>query len=281
MSFGNNISGENIAMPAEDIFLSEQLIDFMQRLGFEDIDHRIDVGNCSYRTPISEAIERNLPEIVTELLQNGVEVDQNCDGTFSPLGLAARCCFKNICEIILAFNASVDFIPQHDTAHPQKFFAKNTPLMFACCAYRRFKFNIVDGHEAIELEDYNIVKKDAVTTAMFLIERGANVNALDEDNATILFGAIQNYELTRLLLSKGINIHMRDNQGSTALHSILENSTPGLFYRDPFESVPKNVDVVEEDKASIRYFAPDIDAVREVASALIQQNFRKYRLNKV
>jgi ankyrin repeat protein len=73
-------------------------------------------------------------------------------------------------------------------------------------------------------------------SARFLIESGANVNAISTTLQTPLIAAVEMPEIVRLLLEHGANPNNQDSQGNTALHKALHPISTKLlleFGADP------------------------------------------------
>ena len=69
----------------------------------------------------------------------------------------------------------------------------------------------------------NISSYRDVTTIRFFLDRGADVDAVDDSHSTLLHRASinRNVEVTQLLLEYGANTNMRDGEGQTPLHQAL------------------------------------------------------------
>lgn len=61
--------------------------------------------------------------------------------------------------------------------------------------------------------------KDCLQIARLLLKHGANVNAVNQEGRTALWSCMTNmqYPTIQLLLDKGIDVHIKDKQGKTAL----------------------------------------------------------------
>jgi ankyrin repeat protein len=72
---------------------------------------------------------------------------------------------------------------------------------------------------AMEKALIRAIRSNSTGDVTSLIERGANVNAKDEEGATPLMIAagMGRVEMVKLLLSKGADVNARDNSGVTAL----------------------------------------------------------------
>jgi ankyrin repeat protein len=60
----------------------------------------------------------------------------------------------------------------------------------------------------------------------FLIKRGADVNAKDDEGKTVLMHAVERFhvELVKTLIEKGADVNSRSNDGSTALNLAQKKS---------------------------------------------------------
>lgn len=91
------------------------------------------------------------------------------------------------------------------------------------------------------------VRYEKTKTAETLIDHGANINAINNDNKTpLLVAANRNYrkETTEMLLKKGANVHAKDNSGQTALHINLNG---GGWLRMPQLLIDYGADVHAKD----------------------------------
>ena len=239
--------------------VSKELQAFLEAHGF-DKPHQLKVVGDSTNSPMREAITNNLPDFVLELLENGAPVHEKCDGDLCPLALAARYCRPKICEIILSFGANVDFIPEQSEPERTWIFGRRTPLHLAARSI------------CVIFERPQNFKSDAIATINLLLDNGADINSLDDEQTTILFGdfALGSLEMTQLLLKRGINIHARNVDGDTVLQDLFSDFAPILFYKNPFNNSPKQIEISEHGRPP-----PDIDAVRELAAVLIQHQLRK------
>jgi ankyrin repeat protein len=56
----------------------------------------------------------------------------------------------------------------------------------------------------------------------FLLDRGGNINYVDDTNSTplILAASAGRYEVVRLLIGKGANVNHKTNRGQSSLHYV-------------------------------------------------------------
>ena len=103
-----------------------------------------------------------------------------------------------------------------------------TPLHYAAKYLPRI-YNENEAVDGVEGTSTEVTKKSSSSRAIgLLLERGADVNATDDDGLTPLAVACQrgnHFGVESLLKAAHIDINMRDKQGSTALHEACENGS--------------------------------------------------------
>lgn len=100
-----------------------------------------------------------------------------------------------------------------------------TPLHYSA----KYLPRIFNENEAVNSEMVEVTTTSSSFKAVkLLLQKGANVNAEDNDGLTPLAIACQRgnyFAVERLLQAEQIDITLVDNQGSTALHEACENGT--------------------------------------------------------
>jgi ankyrin repeat protein len=105
---------------------------------------------------------------------------------------------------------------------------RETPLIHAIRPYSKIKWNSV-GNAQIGVKDW--IYADNIEVVTLLLDRGADVNAKDEDGNTPLIVALSNPQtndlnVIKLLLDRGADINAKNNDGRTALTYAMDEDIP-------------------------------------------------------
>lgn len=173
------------------------------------------------------AVEQNDTEMMELLLKKGAKISyqKGCDE--SPLMVASE---KNNLDAVL-------FLIEKGANVNERVGEYQTPLINAAC------YGAVDAIKILIEKGADIeAKSDSKTallwtldlglekTALFLINKGANVNIKDKDGFTALhYAAKSNLEnIVKLLINKGLDINYKNSMGDTPLHLSDSNLIPLL-----------------------------------------------------
>ncbi len=150
-----------------------------------DLGARVDDRNAG-RTPLHTASSTGADDFVKLLLEYHADPNATADGGITPLHIAARHGSAKIAELLLDHGAAVD----------QR-----------------------DMHGLTALHHWGI-RDGKPETALMLIKRNADSNALDSDGRTPLMGCViaDKADAAKLMLNHQANINARDKRGNTALH---------------------------------------------------------------
>ena len=171
-----------------------------------DINYTDSRGNSA----LNYAIQREIEEVVRDLLERGVNVNNINNSNQTPLIIAAskkiyntkeRLNNKNIINILLEKGVNIN-IDHRDNEH-------NTALNYA-------------------------VENNKIEVVGDLLERGANVNNINNNNQTpLIIAALKNFynienklineNIINILLEEGVDINHQDNENNTALKYAMEN----------------------------------------------------------
>ncbi|KAH9169145.1 ankyrin repeat-containing domain protein [Lactarius sanguifluus] len=185
-------------------------------------------------TPLHIAAERGCLKVAQMLLEHGAEVDCRNDKGQTPLHLVSyrksgdyegeREGERAILAQILV-ERGADVMAQDED--------KATPLHFASCNARTKIAQLLLDHgangQAENIQGRRLGlpyhRKIAPDVALLLLERGVDVNALDEDCATPLHLASSYgmHELARLLLNRGAEANAENVRGQTPLHLVSQH----------------------------------------------------------
>jgi ankyrin repeat protein len=152
------------------------------------------------------------------LLEHGANVNSQDKDHTTPLHLAMKWTLPRIARVLLDHGAE----PKVENNHGK------TPLHLV------FEHGLKNNHSTLRLNE-EILKASATR---LLLERGADVNAQDKDHTTSLLLAIQRnlYDIVRILLTRGAEPNVKNQNGQTPSHLLLEgdfaneDDIPGLVH---------------------------------------------------
>ena len=149
------------------------------------------------QTPLTQAVKNRHFEIVELLLKNGTNPNDTNKESETPLLIAAAKMNFKLCNLLISYGASVD----------QRSKNGSTPLMEA-------------AHAGQSESAYKIVQ--------LLIEKGADVNAKNSEDDTVLHKAIPcSRKILDLLLSKRPSFNAVNKKGWTPLMVAFSTSSSG------------------------------------------------------
>jgi ankyrin repeat protein len=175
--------------------------------------------------PLTEACCGNFSEIVSILLENGADPYRNITGCQTPLMIACTGCgdrgpwlYPNtkIIKMLVEAGANVN--------------ARSGPCHSAL-------YWLINGYDRVF--DDNIY--DAIE---FLLENGANVNEIDEenDNNTLLMSHPSDYRLISILIKYGPKLDLINEDGDSILHLTGDEEIVKLLIENGANCNIKNID---------------------------------------
>jgi ankyrin repeat protein len=123
-----------------------------------------------------------------------------------------------------------------------------------------------NGRTALHL---TLLSKGNPEIFQFLLERGANINQLDDGRNNILHLAVANYpDFVKLIVGwKGpekVNINARNSQQHTPLQCVLQQIKPKDYSKDPVDNITfEMITVLVEGGAKVEYDASDLPSIVE------------------
>ena len=164
--------------------------------------HHVNARSGWYVTPLVAALSRGHTQTAKYLFDNGAHLNISGSLQRTPLHSAAWRGDFEMVQVLLDFKADINARSEYDW----------TPLHEASEGYFTFR-------KIPRLPD----------VARLLLERGTDVNVLDDDNVTPLHVAARNERVgvVRVLLEHGANVAAEDKKGSTPLHEAAGGQPSG------------------------------------------------------
>jgi ankyrin repeat protein len=158
----------------------------------------------NHSTPLHYASQYGKAEIARALLERGAVVDAQDNEDSTPLHVALQCGNAEVARLMLEHGANIHVRNKED----------QTPHHLLLATWNK---QWPYGHGDIDI-------------IQLFLERGADVDAVDDDHSTLLHAASYHgsVEAAQLLLKRGANTNVRDAEGQTPLHRTLVEITDGL-----------------------------------------------------
>jgi len=202
---------------------------------------------CAHTTPLSAAAEQNNTAVIKELLNKGAKIDETNSGkwTATPLYWAVHYCKYDAAELLLKKGANVNLADSFGMS----------PLQVAVCC-KDLDISLIE-HLIEKGADINYgtpsnalakpfegwtslhyaISCGADEAARYLIDKGADVNAIADDGTTPLILAAKNDSvfIAKFLLEKGADVNWRDMKKKSALS----------YAKAPFSKKKKMIELLE------------------------------------
>ena len=154
----------------------------------------VDALDDAQSAPLHVASQSGSTEATRLLLEHGAVVDARDNKDSTPLHVASQCGKAEVARLLLEHGANINARNKED----------QTP--------RHLLLSMGTGRSDID-------------TIRSFLERGADVDAVDESHSTLLHKASYdgNVKVARLLLERGANVNARNEDGHTPLHRVLDS----------------------------------------------------------
>jgi len=171
------------------------------------LEHGADVHalDNNHSTPLHFTSQHGDDGAARVLLEHGADVDARDDKDSTPLHVASQCGNAEVARILLEHGANAHVRNKED----------QTPQHLLLAVLGKTLTYDID-------------------TIRFFLERGADVDAVDDDHSTLLHRASCNedVEVAQLLLERGANVNARNKGGQTPLHRVLAelSDASGVYF---------------------------------------------------
>jgi ankyrin repeat protein len=224
-----------------------------------DVDH----CNPALQTALHVLATYGALDAVQWLLERGADVEARDAGGNSPLHLAAAYCSLPVVELLLAAGADVN-VQNASGATPLHFAAPNgNYAVVATLIESGGDVESRDEHGNTPLIDAAFVSQHAAphfasgdqttqhAVIELLLQHGADVNAVNRDGDSALFGAVHSeYDaVVKLLLVHGADARVRNNQQETLLHVLARGyASSAAIWR---ELLQHEADILAQDRRNL------------------------------
>ena len=211
------------------------------------LEHGADVhaldGNHS--TPLHFASEISNADTARLLLEHGADVHALDNHHSTPLHFTSRRhSAVAVARVLLEHGAVVDSrdnedsTPLHVSSQHGNTGVASLLLEHGANIYVRNKKGQTPQHLLVTMWS-NMSPNNDVDTVRFFLDRGADIDAVDDNHSTLLQRVSHhgNVEVAQLLLERGANVNVRNGEGQTPLHRALVEIT------DEFEDI--SVEVIQ------------------------------------
>jgi len=172
-------------------------------------------------TPLHYAVEERNTDIVKLLIENGADVNARTTEGVQPIHISSKYGDIEIAKILLAKGA--------DLNSKDKLGSKSIQYAAGNGRNRMIEFLLSEG---VDVNDgkgkltalHNAAWYGKISTARFLIEKGADVNSLNANKSTPLHLAsgMGHDKIAEILIDRGANINAVNKDGSTPIHYAAE-----------------------------------------------------------
>lgn len=208
---------------------------------------QIDAQDESAITPAHLAALFNRKDALNLLISNKADLNKANKKNCTPLHLAAHCGSLDAIDILLAHNAQIDCKDENG----------DTPLYLGALYYhdsvveylikKGAGLNVKNNSGRTPFHRFCGLR-GRIKLIKMSAEKGADIHTRDNDNKTTLHTAVETWDknVVRFLMESGVNKNTQDNKGKTALHYAVQN---GSYFLDLIkEMIEKGADITIKDK---------------------------------
>ncbi|KAF4274298.1 hypothetical protein CNMCM8812_005654 [Aspergillus fumigatus] len=183
----------------------------------EGLNHRKDLKQYAYRTPLSWAAQEGRTSIVELLLQTETPVDDMDAKGRTPLSRASENGHKAVAELLIGNGADVNAGDNDGWTPLSRASLRGHKVVAKLLIGKGADVNVRDNDGWTPLSRASLCGHEEV--AKLLIDKGADVNVRDNNGWTPLSHASEkgHEEVVRLLIDKGADVNVRDKEGWTPL----------------------------------------------------------------
>jgi len=235
---------------------------------------RVDAVDNNHSTPLHVTSQHGNAEAARLLLERGARVDAVDNTHSTPLHVASQHGNVEAARLLLERGARIDAVdnnhstPLHVASQHRKVKTSRLLLEHGANIHVQNKEDQTPQHLLLAMWSYNSPDDD-VDTIRFFLERGADVDAVDEYHLTLLHVASYHgsVKVARLLLQHGANINARNGEGQTLLHRALVGINDGMW-GDSFDAIQlllengADIDALDDDHLTPLHLASEYGSVR-------------------
>ena len=201
------------------------------------VSHEADTNAVNKRgqTPLHTATggEEDCPELCKILLKHDAKTDEEDEDGSQPLHLVCEAGQTMTVKALLGCNANVSAKNNYDQTclHKAASSQRDCPDLCLLLIEKGAEVNAVDGGGDTPLQV--ALQKGNIKTSEVLLANSADCKALNRCGETVLHslckGGINRHELCEDLISHGANPHQADREGNLPLHVALNNKLSKVF----------------------------------------------------
>ncbi|CAC5415131.1 TRPA1 [Mytilus coruscus] len=219
-------------------------------------------------TPLHYCADKDRADCAKLLLKHGAKPCIKCNHGYYPIHIAARAAAATTLDVIIKYVEALGYTraevlsfedKENNTAlhssvnsgYPEE--DKSTPLHFACAQggleMIKIMYEIQESKFLSAMNTTDILKMTPLHRAAlfnhvgvveYLLDKGADINALDANDRTPLFVAASKsaWSTVNLLIKRGANIALKDEKSRNFLHVIIKGGgSLNMFEDDVFKNV--------------------------------------------
>jgi 7,8-dihydropterin-6-yl-methyl-4-(beta-D-ribofuranosyl)aminobenzene 5'-phosphate synthase len=208
---------------------------------------RINAQDESSNTPAHLAALFNRRDVLDLLVSNKADLNTANKNKRTPLHLAAQCGSLDAIETLAANNAQIDCKDENG----------DTSLYLGALNYHSDVVEyLINQGASLNVKNNSgqtpfhrfCGLRGRIDLIKMSAEKGADIHTRDNNNRTTIHTAIENWDkdVIRFLVESGVKLNTQDNRGKTPLHYAVQN---GPYFLDLIkEMIEKGADIAIKDK---------------------------------